>query len=183
MTSQAVAATLVTMGLASPNSTAHITSPVPLYSTENKLMGKTRRVRTKGWCGLHDGIPGRIPSIWKELKLKTTRNDRIDRLIRVFSPDETGDDSVDITVSDRLGTCIVTGKYGAGLGFSYKNCHHGLTIFATASQAADEVAIQLLDDDVQREAAYKSVTDIRDSKGKPPPLVEDYYTLMVWLKK
>ena len=80
---------------------------------------------------------GGIPSIWKELELETTRNDRIDRLIRVFPPDETGDDSVDITVSDRLGTCIVTGKYGAGLGFSYKNCHHALTIFATASQAAD----------------------------------------------
>ena len=84
-------------------------------------MGKTRRIRTKGWCGLHDGIPGRIPSIWKQLELETTRNDRIDRLIRAFSPDETGDDSVDVTVSDRLGTCTVTGKYGAGLGFSYKN--------------------------------------------------------------
>ena len=68
-------------------------------------------------------------------------------------------------------------------GFQLQKCCHGLTIFATALQAADEVAIQLLDDDVQQEAAYKSVTDIRDSKGKPPPLVEDYYTLMVWLKK
>ena len=103
-------------------------------------------------------------------------------MIRAFSPDETGDDSVDITVSDRLGTCIVTGRYGAGLGFSYKNCHHGLTIFATALQAADEVAMQLLEDDVQREATYKSVTDIRDSKGKSPPMAEDYYTLMAWLK-
>ena len=109
MISQAVAATLMTMGLASPNSTDRVKTSVPLSSTKDKLMGKTRRIRTKGWCGLHDGIPGRIPSIWKELELETTRNDRIDRLIRAFSPDETGDDSVDITVSDRLGTCIVTG--------------------------------------------------------------------------
>ena len=109
MISQAVAATLMTMGLASPNSTDRVKTSVPLSSTKDKLMGKTRRIRTKGWCGLHDGIPGRIPSIWKELELETTRNDRIDRLIRVFPPDETGDDSVDITVSDRLGTCIVTG--------------------------------------------------------------------------
>ena len=88
MISQAVAATLMTMGLASPNSTDRVKTSVPLSSTKDKLMGKTRRIRTKGWCGLHDGIPGRIPSIWKELDLETTRNDRIDRLIRAFSPDE-----------------------------------------------------------------------------------------------
>ena len=57
MISQAVAATLITVGLASPNSTAHVTTSVPLSSTKDKLMGKTRRIRTKGWCGLHDGIP------------------------------------------------------------------------------------------------------------------------------
>ena len=73
--------------------------------------------------------------------MENNKHDRIDRLIRAFSPEETGDDSVGIPVSDRLGNCIITGKYGAGLGFSYKNCHHGLTIFATAPQAADEVTM------------------------------------------
>ena len=73
MISQAVAATLMTMGYASPNSTAHTISPIPLSSTKDKFMGKTRHVRTKGWCGFHDGILGRIPSIWKELELETTK--------------------------------------------------------------------------------------------------------------
>ena len=132
MISQDVAAMLMTMGIASSNSRANKTTSVSFSFTNDKLMGKT---------GLYDGIPGRIPSIWKELKLETTRNDRIDRLIREFPPEETGNDSVDITVSDRLGTCIVTEKYGIGLGFRYKNCNHGLTICATSPQTADEVAM------------------------------------------
>ena len=50
--------------------------------------------------------------------MENNKHDRIDRLIRAFSLEETEDDSVDIPVSDRLGNCIITGKYGAGLGFS-----------------------------------------------------------------
>ena len=68
----------------------------------------------------------------KKLELENNKHDRIDRFIRAFSPEETGDDSVDIPISDRLGNCIITGKYGAGLGFSYKHCHHGLTIFCNS---------------------------------------------------
>ena len=152
MISQAVAATLMTMGLPHFQSTAPSLTTIPLSSTKDKIIGKTRLIRMKGWCGLYNGIHERIPSIWKELEMENNKHDRIDRLIRAFSPEETGDDSVDISVSDRLGNCIITGKYGAGLGFSYKNCHHGFTIFATTPQAADEIAMQLLGDEAHREA-------------------------------
>ena len=74
---------------------------------------------------------------------------------------------------------IIAGRYGTGLGFSYKNCHHGLTIFTTVLQAANEVAMELLENDVHREVTYKSATDVRESKGKPQPIVSDYYTMMV----
>jgi len=42
--------------------------------------------------------------------------------------------------------------------------------------------MQLLEDDVHREATYKSVTDVRESKGKPQPIASDYYTMMAWLQ-
>ena len=73
---------------------------------------------------------------------ETTKEDRPDRLVRVFSPEETEDDTVDTTIDDRLGTCIIKGRYGAGLGFNYKTCHHGLTIFATAPKGSEESANQ-----------------------------------------
>ena len=123
---------------------------IPSSSTNDKITGKTRLIHTKVWYGLHNGIHKRIPSIWKELEMENTRHDRIDQLIRSFSPDGLGDDSVDIPVSDKLGNYIIAGKYGAGHGFSYNNCHHVLTIFATTPQVADEVAMQLLEDDIHR---------------------------------
>ena len=104
---------------------------------------------------------------------------RIDRLIRTFSYDETGDDSVDITISDRLDNYIIAGRYGTGLDFSYKNCRHGFTIFTTVLQAANEVTMELLENDVHREVTDKSATDVRESKGKSQPIVSDYYTMMV----
>ena len=67
---------------------------------------------------------------------ETTKEDRLDRLVRAFSPEETEDDTVDITIDDRLGTCIVKGRYGAGLGFNYKTCYHGLTIFCHSTKGS-----------------------------------------------
>ena len=103
-------------------------------------MGKHRKIRLKEWCGLHDGITNGVPPIWRELEEETTKEDRLDRLVRVFSPEETEDDTVGITIDDRLGTCIIKRRYGAGLGFNYKTCHHELTIFATAPKGAEESA-------------------------------------------
>ena len=106
----------------------------------------------------------------------------MNRLIRAFSPEETGDDTVDIHIDDRLGTCIVKGRFGAALGYNYTTCHHGLTIFATAPRGAEESAEQQLADDAQRLATTKTIADVERSRGKPPAIATDYYTLMAWVK-
>ena len=90
-------------------------------------MESTRLVRTKGWCELYNVFIKWLPTIWKE----TTIIYGIDRLIIASLTDYPWDDSVDIIVSDRLGNYMITGRYGTGFGFSYNNCHHGLTLFST----------------------------------------------------
>ena len=47
------------------------------------------------------------------------------------------------------------------MGYSYANCHHGLTIFSTAPQSTEFVAAQLMEEKNLREATHKSVSDIR----------------------
>ena len=44
-------------------------------------------------------------------------------LIRDFSPGETGDNTINIHINDRLGTCIVKGRFSAALGYNYNICH------------------------------------------------------------
>ena len=99
------------------------------------------------------------------------------RLIRAFSPEETMDDTVDINIDDRLGTCIVKGRFGAALGYNYSTCHHGLTIFATAPRGAEESAEKQLADDAHRLATTK-MADVERSRVNPPPSATNVYILM-----
>ena len=87
---------------------------------------------------------------------------------------EIEDDTVDITIDDRLGTSIIKGRYGAGLEFNYKTCHHGLTIFDTARKGAEESVNQQLTNEALREATTKTIADVEKSRGKPPPIATDY---------
>ena len=68
---------------------------------------------------------------------------------------------MNITVSDRLGNCIISGRYGAGLNFISKTCHHDSTSIAAAPQRVDEGVIQLLKDDIYQQTTCKLVTDVR----------------------
>ena len=74
----------------------------PKYVSTEK-MGSQRVIRLKGWCGLYTDLIGSIPEIWNELDKNQNKEDRLDRLMRAFSPEETGDDTVDIHIDDRLG--------------------------------------------------------------------------------
>ena len=177
-TAKAIAAIMGYMGMSKQKETPN---QVISVSTTDK-MGKNRQIRLKGWCGIHDGIREPVPEIWKELEDEQTKEDRLDRLVRAFSPEETEDDTVDINIDDRLGTCIIKGRFGAGMGYSYRTCHHGLTIFATAPKGSEESAEQQLADDAQRLATTKTVADVEKSRGKPPPIATDYYTLLAWIK-
>ena len=145
-------------------------------------MGRNRQIRLKGWYGIHDGIREPVPEIWKELEDEQTKEDKLDRLVRAFSPEETEDDTVDINIDDRLGTCIIKCRFGAGMGYNYRTCHHGLIIFATAPKGSKESAEQQLADNAQRLATIKTVADVEKSRGKSPPIATDYYTLLAWIK-
>ena len=105
---------------------------------------------------MYTGLIGSIPEIWNELDKEQNKEDILDRLIRAFSPEETGVDTVDIHIDDRLGTCIVKGRFGASLGYNYTTCHHGLTIFATAPRGAEESTEHQLADDAQRLATTRT---------------------------
>ena len=79
-------------------------------------MGRNRQIRLKGWCGIHDEIREPVSKIWKELEDEQTKEDKLDRLVCAFSPEEIEDDTVDININDRLGTCIIKGRFVAGMG-------------------------------------------------------------------
>ena len=108
------------------------------------------------------------------------KSDRLSLLNQLFSTCETGHDQLDLVITERLGQSIINFNLGAGLGYSYANCHHGLTIFSTAPHSTEFVAAQLMEEEKLREATHKSVSDIRTGKGKPPALATGYYSLLVW---
>ena len=128
-------------------------------------MGIQRKIRLKGWCDLHDGTMADVQPIRKELEKETRKEDILDMLVRSFSLEEIEDDTVDITIDDRLGTSIIKGRYGAGLEFNYKTCHHGLTIFDTTRKGAEESVNQQLTNEALREATTKTIVDVEKSRG------------------
>ena len=74
-------------------------------------MGPQRLIRLKGQCEFYTGLIGQVPAIWNDLEVEQNKGDKLDRLIRAFSPDETMDDTAYINIDDRLGTCIVKGRF------------------------------------------------------------------------
>ena len=66
-----------------------------------------RLIRLKGWCGFYTGLVVQVPAIRNDLEVKHNKDNKLDRLVRVFSSEETMDNAVDININDRLGTCIV----------------------------------------------------------------------------
>ena len=68
--------------------------------------------------------------------------DKSNRLIIAFSSEETEDDTVDINIDDRLGTCIVKEIFETLLGYNYTTNYYGLTIFTMALRRAEELAEQ-----------------------------------------
>ena len=66
------------MGIPQFQSATPLLTMIPLSSTKDKIMEKTRLIHTKGWCVLHNGIHERIPGIRKELELENNKQDRID---------------------------------------------------------------------------------------------------------
>ena len=89
-------------------------------------MEPQRLIRLKGRCGLYTGVIGIVPEIWNNLEAR-----------KIKGMEETEGDTVDIHIDDRLGICIVKGRFGAALGYNYITCHHGLTIFVTAPRGAE----------------------------------------------
>ena len=143
-------------------------------------MSKHRLHRIKGWCGINDNSILPISIVWKKLDTVDNKSDKLSLLNQLFSTCETGHDQLDLVITERLGQAIINCNLGAGLGYSYANCHHGLTIFSTAPQSTEFVAAQLMEEENLREATHKSVSDIRAGKGKPPALATGYYSLLAW---
>ena len=71
-----------------------------------------------------------------------------------------------------MGTCIIKGRFGVGMGYNYRTCHHGLTIFATAPKGSEELAEQQLADDAQRLATTKTVADVEKVGVNHPLLLQ-----------
>ena len=69
------------------------------------------------------------------------------KLTRVFSPDETNDDTMDININKQMATSIIKGHFGGGVNYSYKTYRNGMTIFATASRSTAEAIVQKKKDD------------------------------------
>ena len=151
-------------------------------SVSTDKVGPQQIIRLKGWCELYTRLIETIPEIWNELDKKQNKEDRLDRLIRDFSQEEREDDTVDIHIDDRMGTCIVKGRFVATLEYNYSTYHHGLTTFATSLRGVEESTEQQLEDDAQRLMTTKTIADVERSRGNPPSIVTDYYTLTVWVK-
>ena len=107
-------------------------------SVSTDKVGPQQIIRLKGWCELYTRLIETIPEIWNELDKKQNKEDRLDRLIRDFSQEEREDDTVDIHIDDRMGTCIVKGRFVATLEYNYSTYHHGLTTFATSLRGVEE---------------------------------------------
>lgn len=101
-------------------------------------MGQQRLIRLTGWCGLYTGLIGKVPEIWNDLELELNKEDKLDIFIRDFLSEEMEDDTVDINIDDRLGACMVKGRFGTALGCNYTICHYGITIFAMVSKGAEK---------------------------------------------
>ena len=150
-----------------------------LSSTKEK-MSKHRLHRIKGWCGINENSTLPIPTVWEKLDTADNKSDKLSLLNQLCSTCKTSHDQLDLVITERLVQSIINCNLGAGLGYSYANCHHGLTIFSTARQSTEFVAAQLMEEENLREATDKSVSDIRSGKGKPPALATGYYSLLAW---
>ena len=113
----AVARTLFSMGNAPARSTG--TNVVPVSTSKDK-MSALSIICMKEWCRIKRGVVRAIPKIWKELELETTKEDKMERLARAFSPEEIDNDTVDIHIDNRLAQTIAKGRFGAGLNYSYE---------------------------------------------------------------
>ena len=108
----------------------------------------------KGWCGINEDSTLPIPTVWKKLDNVDNKSNKLSLLNQLFSTCETGHDQLDLVITERLGQSIINCNLGAGLRYSYANCHHDLTIFSTAPQSTEFVAAQLMEEKNLRKAIH-----------------------------
>ena len=137
-----VAKTMLTIGLIPLRN--GVRNATILSSTKEKT-SKHRLYRIKGWCGINENSALPIPTVWKKLDTVDNKSDKLSLLNQLFSTCETGHDQLDLVITDRLGQSVINCNLGIGLGYSYANCHHCLTIFYTAPQSTKFVAAQLME--------------------------------------
>ena len=63
------------------------------------------------------------------LEAEQNKANKLNRLMRRFSPEVIENDTVVTNIDDRLGTCIIKGKFGGVVRYDCTICYHGFTFF------------------------------------------------------